>query len=251
MTESRYFHIFIIRIIKYSTITIFQNEHHNIKNIESLTPKIVIWNFYSLNSIRHTVDNHRATILKINIELKIHVSHHNTISKLPAKIPFVPCPLAAILFTYSYIVTDQQFRKPNTKSTNLVHHSVHGTGLKPSENNAFPCRSTRGYWYLLSLKKRSWKRETSILNLAAGGRRMESPFHSSPSPLRLLLSFSFSPPFGACPRSLFHVSSILGVAHPWHGFSSPLSSPSQPYAFASSRSAGAFFASVLVAPPRR
>lgn len=71
MTESRYFHIFIIRIIKYSTITIFQNEHHNIKNIESLTPKIVIWNFYSLNSIRHTVDNHRATILKINIELKI------------------------------------------------------------------------------------------------------------------------------------------------------------------------------------
>lgn len=116
--------------------------------------------------------------------------------------------LAAILFTYSYRDRSTIPNQIHTKSTIFVpppKSSVHGSGLKPCENNAFPCRSTRGYRYLLSLGEVS-KRETSILNLAAGGRRMES-FFLSPS---RLVSSSFSPHHLSAPvldlRSTFHRS---------------------------------------------
>lgn len=118
--------------------------------------------------------------------------------------------LAAILFTYSYRDRSTIPNQIHTKSTIFVpppKSSVHGSGLKPCENNAFPCRSTRGYRYLLSLGEVS-KRETSILNLAAGGRRMESLFLS---PSRLVSSSSsFSPHHLSAPvldlRSTFHRS---------------------------------------------
>lgn len=149
-------------------------------------------------------------------------------------------------------MTDQQFRKPNTytKSTILVHHENPPlrTGLKPSENNAFPCKSTRGYWYLLSLKKRSSKRETSILNLAAGGRRMESPL--PPSFASFFLSLSPSRHLSAPvldPCSTFHRSSASLIRDTASPSPSPrLSLMLSPRIVAQELS----LPSVLVAPPR-
>lgn len=93
MAESRFSYLYNLSSSNSNNKIFYLVPHKKqltIKNIEFLTPKTVILNFYCLNSIRNTVDNHRATMLKINIELKIHISHHDTIFKLRAKIPFVP-----------------------------------------------------------------------------------------------------------------------------------------------------------------
>lgn len=209
--------VFYLNCIAHSpqgTIRIINENNFNalrtcnfLRNVLQPRAKIPVSNFYSLYS-PYQQNNRRATTLKDKYRIKNTRIPSQYNFQLHTKIPLCRPLLAAILFTYSYRDRSTIPNQIHTKSTIFVpppKSSVHGSGLKPCENNAFPCRSTRGYRYLLSLGEVS-KRETSILNLAAGGRRMES-FFLSPS---RLVSSSFSPHHLSAPvldlRSTFHRS---------------------------------------------
>lgn len=176
-----------------------RNERERTKNVENFLhnfqPKL---NFHSLSNSIHSISALKDKYRIKNTRIPSQYNFQLRTSKSPSF-----RLLATILFTYSY--RDRQINNSKRENTREKREFSFRRPIKIHhfENNAFPQRiDTWLSRYLLSLGAQVSKRETSILNLAAGGRRMESLFLSL-FETRLLLHLS-APVLDLC--STFHRS---------------------------------------------
>lgn len=176
-----------------------RNERERTKNVENFLHNFQSkLNFHSLSNSIHSISALKDKYRIKNTRIPSQYNFQLRTSKSPSF-----RLLATILFTYSY--RDWQINNSKRENTREKREFSFRRPIKIHhfENNAFPQRiDTWLSRYLLSLGTQVSKRETSILNLAAGGRRMESLFLSL-FETRLLLHLS-APVLDLC--STFHRS---------------------------------------------